>query len=77
MPESRKREGHPYQKPSDIPARQRTKATTILSLLFAAFALLITYFAAGNNYFLLAVGAAVGGIAGYFTGKAMQRDARK
>ncbi|MBD0332024.1 MAG: hypothetical protein ICV66_05155 [Chitinophagaceae bacterium] len=77
MPRSRRRHGHHYQKPSDIPARQRTRGSTVTMILFAVFGLVIALFAAGNDYASLTLGAVIGGIIGYFTGKAMQRGARK
>ncbi len=77
MPESRNRPGHNFQKPADIPASQRTKGTTVTSILFAAFGLIMAYFSAGANYIVLAIGAIVGGVIGYFVGKAMQKGAKK
>jgi len=75
MPQSRKRKGHPYKKPADIPASQRAKGTTIWALLFAAFAVIIVFFAAGLNYIVLAVAAIAGAALGYVIGKRMEKDA--
>ena len=77
MPQSRKRKGHPFQKPSDIPASQRTKGTTMWALLIGVFSLLIALFAAGLNYIVLTVAAIVGVLIGYLIGKTMERQARK
>ncbi len=77
MPESRKRKGHPFRKPSDIPASQRTKGRTFWGILIGVFALLIALFSAGLNYIVLAVAATVGYLIGYFIGKSMEQDAKK
>jgi uncharacterized membrane protein YfcA len=74
MPESRKRPGHHFQKPSAIPARQRTKATTICALLFAVFAGIISFFADGG-WLILAICIIAGAAIGYAVGKSMERDA--
>ncbi len=73
MPESRKRPGHLYQKPADIPARQRVKGKTIWALLFGVFGLFISYFAAGINYMILVAATLAAGILGYFIGKKMEK----
>ena len=73
MPESRKRPGHPYHKPADIPSRQRVKGRIMWCLLFGVFGLLISYFAAGLDYKILFVSAAVAAIIGYFIGKKMEK----
>ena len=77
MPESRKRPGHHYQQPSDIPSRQRTKGRIIWAILFAVFGLVITFFAAGDNYLVLIIGAVIGGLIGYVIGKSMEQSASK
>ncbi|MDB5196916.1 MAG: hypothetical protein JWP88_1287 [Flaviaesturariibacter sp.] len=75
MPQSRKRPGHhEFQKPSAIPAKQRTHATTICALLFAVFAGIIAFFA-GASYWVIAVSVIAGAAIGYAVGKAMERDA--
>jgi len=73
MAENKKRKGHPYRKPADIPSSQRVKGGTIWALLFAAFALLIAYFAAGVNYTVLIIATIVGGVIGYIIGKKMEK----
>jgi len=75
MPESRKRKGHPYRKPADIPASQRTKGTTIWALLIAVFAVIIAFFAAGLNYIILAIALIAGAALGYVIGKKMEKEA--
>jgi hypothetical protein len=77
MPESRKRRGHHYQKRSDIPSSQRTKGRIIWAILFAVFGLVITFFAAGDNYMVLIIGAVIGGFIGYVVGKSMEQSASK
>jgi len=77
MPQSRKRPGHQYHKPSDVPAKQRTKGTVVWAVLFGVFGLLIAFFAAGSNYIALAAGLIAGAAIGYVVGKRMETDARK
>ncbi len=73
MPESRKRPGHPYQEPADIPASQRVKGKTIWAILLSVFGLLIAYFAVGPNYTVLIPATLIAGIIGYFIGKKMEK----
>ncbi len=73
MPESRKREGHPFHKPADISSRQRVKGKIMWALLFAVFGLLISYFAAGSNYIVLIAATFVAAIIGYFIGMKMEK----
>ena len=77
MPRSRKRQGHhDYHQPSAIPARQRTKARTIWAILFGVFALIMAFFAAGDNYVILIAAAVIGALIGYVVGKTVEQDAR-
>ena len=74
MPQSKKRPGHHrYQKPADIPSSQRTKGRIIWALLFAVFGFLINFFAS-DNYVAPTIGAVLGAIIGYFSGKAMEKE---
>ena len=76
MPQSRKRHGlHEYGKPSDIPARQRTKGRITWAILFTVFGLMISFFAAGVNYTALIIGALLGAVLGYMIGKSMEKEA--
>jgi hypothetical protein len=75
MPQSRNRPGHKYQKPADIPARQRTKGHIILAILFAVFAVIVALFAAGPDYIILALAAIAGAAVGYLVGRSMEKDA--
>ena len=77
MPESRKRRGHRYQKPADIPSSQRTKGRIIWAILFAVFGLVITLFAVGDDYIVLVIGAAIGALIGYAIGKNMEQAAKE
>ena len=75
MPSTRKRHGHhEYHKPSAIPSRQRTKGRSTWAILFGVFGLLIAFFAAGNNYWILGAGLVIGALIGYFVGKKMEKD---
>lgn len=74
MPQSRKRHGHKYQKPSDIPASQRTKGRIIWAILFAVFGVVLAFFAT-DNYIVLIVAALVAGLIGYTVGKNMEQAA--
>jgi uncharacterized membrane protein YfcA len=72
MPENKKRPGHPYRKPADIPAKERVKGKTFWAILFAVFGLLIGILAAGANYLVLAIATIAGGIIGFIIGKKME-----
>jgi ABC-type microcin C transport system permease subunit YejE len=74
MPQSRKRKGHPYKKPADIPAKQRVKGRTIWSLLLAAFGVIIALFATDLNYAVMIIGAIIGATVGYYIGKKMEQE---
>lgn len=74
MPESRKRKDHPYRKPSDIPANQRTKGRTTMAILFGVFGILISLFATDiKNYTAMIIGAIAGAAIGYYIGKKMEK----
>lgn len=77
MPRSRNRPGHHYQKPADIPARQRMKGRIVWAILFGVFGLAIAYFASGGSYPALIVGALIGCVLGYWVGKNMEQQAVK
>ena len=77
MPERRKRPGHRYQQPADIPANERVKAKILWAILFGVFGLLIAYFAVGTNYIILIVATVVAAIIGYFIGKRMEKKIDK
>ena len=73
MPESRKRPGHPYHEPADIPARERVKGKIMWAILLGVCGLLISYFAVGANYVIIFVATLVASIIGYFIGKKMEK----
>ena len=73
MPENKKRPGHPYQKPADVPASQRVKAKILWAILFSVFGFLISYFAVGTDYKILAATTIVAAIIGYIIGKQMEK----
>jgi len=76
MARNKKRKGRPYRKSSTtIAPRQRVKATTIWALLFAIFAMLIGFFAAGLNYVVLIIAGITGAALGYFIGRSMEAQA--
>ena len=77
MPQSRNRPGHPHHKEAAIPAKQRVKGRIFSAILFAVFGVLIAFFAAGPNYVVLAIVAAVSAVIGYIVGKTMERDVVK
>ena len=77
MPQSRKRKGHAFQKPANIPAAQRTKGRYLWALLFGIFGLIMAWFGAGENYLVLVVATLGGGIFGYIVGKKMEQEAGK
>ncbi|MFL5810891.1 MAG: hypothetical protein ACJ749_15325 [Flavisolibacter sp.] len=78
MPQSRKRHGHhEFHKPSAISSKQRTKGRVTVAVLFAVFGLVIGFFAASDNYIVIAVTTLIGAAIGYIIGKAMEQDASK
>ncbi len=77
MPQSRKRKGHPFRKPSDIPASQRTKGRIFWALLLAVFSVLIALFSVGLNILVLVGAAIAGAVVGYFIGKRMEKEVGK
>lgn len=77
MPQSRKRPGHHYQKPADIPASQRAKGHWLWAILLGVFGALVGYFAAPNNYIVVAAATIVGIGIGYAIGKNMEQQAKK
>lgn len=72
MPRSRKRAGHHFQKPSDIPSSQRTKGRIIWAILFAVFGFALTFFGVGDNWIVLIVATLIAGLIGYAIGKNME-----
>ena len=77
MPQSRKRPGHQYQKPSSIPSSQRTKGWVVWMVLIGLFGLLIGFVAGNGNLLLVLLGGVIGAAVGYFLGKKMEADAKK
>ena len=75
MAKSRQRPGHKYQKPADIPSRQRAKGRVVWAILFGIFGVAIALFASGQNYIAMAAGAVIGSGLGYIVGKNMEQQA--
>jgi hypothetical protein len=75
MPQSRKRRGHRYQKPSDIPSSQRTKGRIIWAILFAVFGFALAFFGAGGKWAVLIIATVIAGLIGYAIGKNMEQSA--
>jgi hypothetical protein len=73
MPESRKRPGHPYHKPADIPTRQRVKGRIIWAVLLGILGLLLSFSAGGINYKIIVPSTLAGVFIGYFIGKKMEK----
>jgi hypothetical protein len=76
MARSRKRAGHPYRKPSDIPASQRTSGKIVWSILTACFAILMSWFLS-ESIFALVIAGVSGAVLGYYIGKKLELEARK
>ncbi|MGE5519690.1 MAG: glycine zipper domain-containing protein [Candidatus Dadabacteria bacterium] len=75
MPQSRNRAGHKYQKPSDIPARVRTRGRIVWAILFAVFGMAMGFFGSDQSVIGLVIGALLGGGLGYFVGKNVEQQA--
>jgi hypothetical protein len=75
MAQKRKHHHHPTPKHIDIPPAQRTRGRIIWAILFAVFAVILTFFAAGDSWIALAIAAIIGGLIGYAVGKNMEQAA--
>ncbi len=75
MAHKRKHHHHATPKHTDIPASQRTKGRIIWAILFAVFAVIIGFFAAGDSWIALVIAAILGGLLGYAVGKNMEQAA--
>ena len=75
MAQRRKHHHHATPKHIDIPASQRTRGRIIWAILFAVFGLVLTYFAAGDNWIVLVIAAVVAGVIGYVVGRNMEQAA--
>lgn len=75
MAQKRKHHHHATPKHIDIPARQRTKGRIVWAILFAVFAVIIAFFAAGDSWVVLVIAAIIGGLIGYAVGKNMEQAA--
>ena len=73
MPQSKNRKGHKHH-PDYIPHKKKIKSIVPVAIGFCALlALGIAWFAAGPSAVGLVIGAALGGIIGYFAGKQMDK----
>lgn len=75
MAQKRKHHHHATPKHIDIPASQRTKGRIIWAILFAVFAVIIGFFAAGDSWIALVIAAILGAVLGYAVGKNMEQAA--
>ena len=75
MAQKRKHHHHATPKHIDIPARQRTKGRIIWAILFAVFAVILTFFATSDSWVALMIAAIIGGLVGYVIGKNMEQAA--
>ena len=78
MPQSRKRHiHHDHHQPATASPKQKTKGRITWAILFGVFGLLISFFAAADNYFVLIIGTLIGAAIGYTIGKNMEAATRK
>jgi len=75
MAQKRKHHHHATPKHIDIPKTQRTKGRIIWAILFGVFGVVLTFFAAGDNWIVLVIAAIVAGVIGYVVGKNMEQAA--
>ncbi|HEX6334796.1 MAG TPA: hypothetical protein VFZ78_11255 [Flavisolibacter sp.] len=74
MAQTRKK--HPKAPPRNPgrEARQKTRGRIIWALLFAIFGFTIGVVSTEDNYFVPALALVAGAVAGYFVGRAIDRD---
>jgi membrane associated rhomboid family serine protease len=72
MPQSRKRHGHEYRKPAEVPASQRSTGHFLWAILLGAFAGLIAFSAAGVNYIAIVTATLAGAWLGWIIGRNME-----
>ena len=78
MPNSKKRQHHPHHHthhPAQEKHEEQKSNNTVKAgiIFFVIIGLGISYFAAGANIIWLSVGVVLGGLAGYYFGKQMEK----
>jgi membrane protein YqaA with SNARE-associated domain len=80
MPRSKSRKHHHQQQHHPSVAKEQAKKNRLLIVTIIFLALLgigIAWFASGNNLLVLALGALIGGVCGYFFGKLIESSLAK
>jgi hypothetical protein len=79
MPQSKKRKHHHehHQTPNIQKAKKNRSAVLVAGIFFSLLGIGIAYFAAGASLLWLLIGAAAGGIGGYFFGHQIDRALSK
>ena len=80
MPRSKSRKPHQHQQHHQPVAKGQEKKNNVVLVAVIFLGLLgigIAWFAAGSNFWVMALGALVGGVAGYFFGKQIERSFSK
>ena len=75
---SRKPPHHQHHQPSPEKIQSKKNKVVIVAIIFLGLlGIGIAWFASGNNLLVLALGALVGGVAGYFFGKQIESSFAK
>jgi hypothetical protein len=80
MPSSKHRRKHPHQTKTNHPhAESKTKksAAFFMGIIFGVFGALIALTATSGNIIWMLAGSAIGAIAGYLSGKSIDKSAKK
>lgn len=72
MAQNKKRKGHPFRKPADIPANERVKGKTFWAVLLGVFGLIIGFLVGGRDLIIVGLSALGGAFIGYLIGKSME-----
>ena len=80
MPRSKSRKPHLHKQHHDPSPKSQSKKNNVIMVSVIFLGLLgigIAWFASGTNFLIMALGALVGGVAGYFFGKQIESSFAK
>jgi ABC-type dipeptide/oligopeptide/nickel transport system permease subunit len=80
MPSSKHRRKHPHHPKENHPhaeSKSKKSAAFFMAVIFGVFGALIALMATGGNIIWMLIGGGVGTIAGYLSGKSIDKTAKK